>query len=84
MAGIFLGFWGEKLFFFVIVVSYKCNCVLVLPLLEILNLKLYLYGDLAIYAVSIPTSLLQVTGSWTISETLPCCSHQEVYGLKLK
>eukprot|EP01127_Copromyxa_protea_P012569 TRINITY_DN3299_c0_g1_i1.p1 TRINITY_DN3299_c0_g1~~TRINITY_DN3299_c0_g1_i1.p1 ORF type:complete len:486 (+),score=84.82 TRINITY_DN3299_c0_g1_i1:1096-2553(+) len=58
MAGLFLGFWGEKLFFLVITI--------------------YLYGDLAIYAVSIPKSLQAVTGTWTLG-SLPCCNETEVF-----
>jgi len=42
-----------------------------------LVIVLYLYGDLAIYCVSVPRSLLQVTGTWALGN-IPCCGPEEV------
>uniref|UniRef100_A0A6B2L2M3 Amino acid transporter transmembrane domain-containing protein n=1 Tax=Arcella intermedia TaxID=1963864 RepID=A0A6B2L2M3_9EUKA len=44
MALLFLGEWGQRLFFLVMII--------------------YLYGDLAIYAVSVPKSIYTATGDW--------------------
>lgn len=61
MAKLFLGSWGQKAFYFFLIV--------------------YLFGDLAIYAAVVPSSLAIVTGGFTVGSTT--ISDENVYYLYL-
>ncbi len=54
MSELFLGVIGQKIFYAVMIV-----CLLHFNIAQI-----YLFGDLAIYAVTVPLSLAKVTGGW--------------------
>jgi hypothetical protein len=69
MADIFLGWIGQKLFYVILCVRSshaflpRCRFVLLLLVLTVHSPKVYLFGDLAIYAVYVPRSLVTVTGT---------------------